>query len=420
MFYLPVLIYIILYTPFLGITPYHDGSKEFSFSYNLYIGHYLSNWIPFQPPFKLILSSLFFYFFGFDSYTYLGLCLGALGIAVLFLIARELFDRKVALWSAIFLATSGLYLSNGIFSMTDFVVAVLILLSFYFYIRSYFWLYGIIVSCAVLTKETVLVFPISVFIVYLWTQKKLRFSLILPFLTFLGWLWFLYATGHQPWNDWNFSSTANQGSLYTVIHNLLTFQFLNRFAYENWRHLFIFNFDWFFWILAGFGIVYLFRKKKMFKNKANFLIIALYGFFYIIAVLSFQTFPITRYILPLLPFVYLFAGLGLVTILNAIKIEYWKYWAIAIVVLVIFMELFTSDDPVSNFFWGKTNFLGEEVYVSKLGGLDAMTYNMQFLLFAKKRDELIRSGDCEKNPDLEYRPAIFTLLHIPLCPNRSK
>jgi len=419
MLLLPIFFYILLYAPFLGIAPYHDGSKEFTNSYNLYSGHYLSNWLPFHPPFKLILSSIFFSFFGLDSYTYSGFFLGIAGIVVLFLIAKKLFDRKVAIWSALFLATSGLYLSNGIFSMTDFVVAVLVLLSFYCYITSYFWLYAIIASFAVLTKETALVFPMSVFIVDLWVHKKLRFSQLLPFVSFLGWLWFLFKTGHQTWNDWNFSSTAKQGSLYTVIHNLLTFQFLNKYAYENWRHLFIFNYNWFFWLLAIVGIIYVFRQGEKLKNRVIFLILSLYTFIYIIAVLSFQTYPITRYILPLLPFVYLFAGLGFATILNAIQGKYLKHWVVVIVVLISITQLFVSYDPISNFFWDKTNFLGQEVYTSKLGGLDAMTYNMQFLFFAQKRDQLIRKGDCDKIPDLEYRPHIFTILHIPLCPNES-
>ena len=419
MYFLPIFIYIILYFPFLGIVPYHDGSKEFRFSYNLYSGHYLSNWIPFHPPFKLILASLFFRLFGFESFTILGLCLSIVGIASLYLIAKKLFDRKVAFCSAIFLATSGVYISNGIFSMTDFVVAVLVVTALNFFSRSNFWLYGIIASCAVLTKETALVFPISVFIVDLYIQKKLRISLLLPFVTFLCWLWFLHMTGHQPWNDWNFSSTAKQGSFYTVIHNLVTFQFLNQYAYENWRHLFIFNFNWFYWLLAIFGVIWLIKKKNIRQNKITFSIIAIYVVSYTIAVLSFQTFPITRYILPLLPLVYLFAGFGFVTILNKIKVEYLRYIVMVVAVMIIVTQLFKSDDPVSNIFWPKTTFLGERVYLSSLGGLDAMTYNMQFLLFAKKRDLLIRAGDCSKNPDLEYRPQIFTLLHIPLCPNRK-
>lgn len=419
MLLLPFFIFYILYVPFLGIVPYHDGSKEFRFAYNLYIGHYLSNWIPFHPPFKLILAAVFFRLFGFESFTFLGLVLSSIGIVALYKIGEKLFDKNVALWSSIFLATSGVYISNGIFSMTDFVVAVLIILAFYFFTTTKLWLYGVIASCAVLTKETALVFPISVLIVYVCVKKKFHIALLLPFVTFLFWLWFLHINGHQPWNDWNFSSTAKQGSFYTVIHNLYTFSFLNIYAYENWRHLFLFNFNWFFWVLAGTGVVFLSKHKKISQNNVIFLTIGLFSFSYTIAVLSFQTFPITRYILPMLPFLYLFAGVGMVTVLNKIKVTYVRYFFIVVVALILFTQLFISDDPVSNIFWQKTTFLGQKVYVSDLGGLDAMTYNMQFLLFAKKRDTLIRAGDCSKDPDLEYRPQIFVLLHVPLCPNRK-
>lgn len=241
--------------------------------------------------------------------------------------------------------------------------------------------------------------------------------MIFPFLIFLGWLWFLHMTGHQPWNDWNFSNTAKQGSFYTVINNLLTFQFLNQYAYENWRHLFIFNFNWAFWLLALYGIWDIVKSKKLAKNRNAFSIIFLYTVGYTIGALSFQTYPITRYILPLLPFVYLFAAVGFVSILDDVKTEYLKYLAGVVIVFIIITQLFTSNDPISNILWRKTNFLGENVYVSTLGGPDAMTYNMEFLWAAKKRDQLIRKGYCSKDPDLEYRPQIFALLHIPLCPN---
>src|ERR1700761_3165786 len=133
MLLLPILIYVILYAPFLGIAPYHDGYTEFRIAYNLFTGHYLSNWISFHPPFKLILASLFFLLFGLNSYTVIGLILGIIGVGVFYFIANNLFNKAVAVWSAIFLATSGIFISNSIFNLTDFIITILILLSFYFY-----------------------------------------------------------------------------------------------------------------------------------------------------------------------------------------------------------------------------------------------------------------------------------------------
>ena len=103
-------------------------------------------------------------------------------------------------------------------------------------------------------------------------------------------------------------------------------------------------------------------------------------------VLSCQTYTITRYILPILPFVYIIAAYVLV---------HFKYAVVAIPLVMVFvmLSLFSSNDPISNQIWYKRQVLAENFYARGLDGKDGITYNMQFLQLAKERDAIIRSGN---------------------------
>lgn len=375
---LPLLLFTTLLVPFLGVVPYLDGDVEFKIAYNFYTGNYLTNWMPYHPPLKPLLASVLFSFFGVSAYTFLGLLLGLVGILSIYSIGLTLFDKKTAGLSALFLALSGIYVATALFSLNDFVMTVFFLLAFALYVRGKFFLYAIAISLAVCSKESAIIFPLCILIVEL-LQKKVRFEHVIPFFIVWDWIFFLHITGHSLWNAWNFSSDSPKGILPTFLDNIFQGKLFNTYAYSNWLHLFFFNYNWVFWLLA------IAAGWKLKKNQ-YFLMMVLFFFCYAGIILSFQTYTITQYILPILPFVYLLASYTLMQLLNA------KCIAITAVIFIAILSLFTSDDPVANVLWKKTTLLQRNFYVNKSDGLDGITYNMQFLQIAKERDAIIRDG----------------------------
>lgn len=265
---------------------------------------------------------------------------GEFGYYCFVLYWKRVFNEKVAIFSSCLLALSGLYLSTGAFGLNDFILTVLILIAFAFYLKKKYLFYFTSISLAVLTKETAIFFVISVLLVDFFLKRKRTALHIIPFIVFFCWLGVLHFTGEPLWNSYNFSKTNSHGSIYTMLYNLITFGFFNRFAYENWLHLFVFNYNW---IYSLFVLVsFLFIKES--KRKKEFAIIGIFSFLFIVLVLGFQTWTITRYVLPLLPFLYLFAMYG------AFKLRFTPLW-IAIIFLTSFLSLTQSSDPVSKHLW---------------------------------------------------------------------
>jgi len=402
---LPIALYIFLFIPYLYLIPSNDGSLEYLFANNWLIGDNRLQLLSLHPPFKLILFSIFFKSLGYGSIGYVGLLFGILGIAALYIIGKKLFDGNVALLSSVLLSLSGLFISVGLFSIHDFLMTVLILIAFAFYLYSRYTLYAIFACIAVLTKETAIFFPMSILIADLFIKKKITFVAFTPFIVLAWYIEFVHFSGYHLWNDWNFSNTASDGSALTMFINLITLQIFNKYAYENWLHLFVFNFNWVYWIFTGISFFYI----KQFALKKELVPIGLFTLSFILTVLSFQTFTINRYILPLLPFVYLFASWG------ALRLRF-KPVFISLLVIASLTSLLFSVDPISNMLWGKMQILGESVYLNKpLDGNDGITYNMQYLTIMKERTMMIDEGDCKIPPIISYNTQTLALLKIHTC-----
>jgi len=405
LFLIPIVIYLILYVQYLFLIPGNDGGLEFMFANRWYTGDNILQLLSLHPPFKLILNSFFYQFFGYWSTGWIGLIFGIAGIYALYLIGKKLFDKKVAILSSLLLATSGLYLSVGIFGIHDFLITVLILFAFFFYLESrYIWC-AVFVCIAVLTKETVIFFAVSILISDLFIRKRVKFETFTPIIVLIWYIEFLHFSGYHLWNDWNFSPEPKQGSFMTMVNNILKLQLFNKYAYENWLHLFVFNFNWVYWIFA-LGSFYFLKKKEILKTLAP---IGIFFFLFLITVLSFQTFTINRYILPLLPFVYLLASY------TAMQLRY-KTVFISLLIIISLVSLTNSVDPISNLLWSKTAILDQNLYLNHtLDGDDGITYNMQYLTLMKERTAILESGNCSLPTLIRYDSQELTLFHITSC-----
>jgi hypothetical protein len=445
---LSIVVFLILNLYTLGAVPYLDGNIEFVESYDLYSGgvnNWFNNWQTVHPPLKYFLSSLLHKISGVNtlSHTLIGTVFGVVGIIFVYLTGRKVFNKTSANFSAFFVATSGMYLSVGMFSLKDYLVAIFVVAAIYFYISNRYFYSILCSSFAVLTKETAIILPISILvcevlfaisksylslklriksllsenknsvitlIVHLRNKKFINLGkkltlLTIPLIVNLLWFTYLKYMGKEVWSDWNFSSTADRGSVYTVVNNLLTLEFLNEYAYQNWLQLLLLNFNWLYWLLI---IVFLFitlrkRKKIMSKDavKIKFFVTAsIFFVIYFITVLSFQTYTIPRYALPLIMLMFVFAGFALGKLW--LFLPTFRLFMITALSVLIFASLFSSSDPVSSTIWGKTEVLGQEIYAlnEKLSGNDGITYNYQYNILVKKRSDTIRNFSFYATPAL--------------------
>ena len=406
-------IFAILLSPFLFVIPYLDGGTDFLQTYSFYTGGFTKYFHTFNsvhPPFKFWIVDIFFTFFGIHTFSYniTGLLFGLLGILFLYFLAKALFNTSVARLSTTLFAISPLYLATSLFVMRDFFLTSLLLPALYFYSKKKHFLYAIVASLLVLIKETALVFPVAIFIVELFyikqlihNKKKLQilFFLCFPLLVFLGWLSFLHLIHQNSWNDWLFTPTAKKGTFYTVAYNLITLHLFNVYAYEQWRHLFIFNFHWVYWIvlLIGVAVLFLYRRPtRAFlcsgeQNLKTILVIILFSLAYIFSVLTIQTYTITRYIVPLMPLLLLGVSWSISLIS---RYRHGAGLALTSVVFIIsILSLFFSVDPLSSMLWGKTTIFNQKLYnvFTNLSGPDAIEYNLQYLMLARTRSSIISS-----------------------------
>lgn len=402
---LPIALFVSLFAPYLYVIPSNDGDLEYIFANNWLLGNNRIQILSLHPPFKLILFSIFFKDFGYQSIGYIGLLFGILGIYALYVIAKKLFDEKVALLSAALLATSGLFISVGLFSIHDYLMTVLILIAFAFYLYSRYMWYAVFICLAVLTKETAIFFAASIILSHIAIKKNINFAIFTPIIVLAWYIEFVHFSGYHLWNDWNFSTTAKDGSALTMVINLVTLQIFNKYAYENWLHLFVFNFNWVFWIFALASFFYI-KSTELRKSLAP---IGIFIIIFLVTVLAFQTFTINRYVLPILPFVYLLASY------TVFKLRV-KFVFISLLIIVSLVSLFVSIDPLSNAIWQKTRILNENVYLNKkLDGNDGITYNMQYLAMMRERTDMIEQGNCKMPSIISVDTQTLMLLNVSTC-----
>jgi 4-amino-4-deoxy-L-arabinose transferase-like glycosyltransferase len=395
---LALVIFSLLTIPFINSVPYLDGNIDFVKAHDFFVGGFgrlFGNWLSVHPPMKEIITFVFFLLGGFNqiAYNLVGILFGLFGIVVFYKLCKRLTNKSIATIAVLLFCSSPLFISAGLFSLTDYLLEIFILASLYFYSKGKFFPYFIFTSLALLTKETGLVLVISILATEgLWALKKIGPRRLLeslsPLITAAIWFLFLKINGKTPWLDWNFSGTGERGTIYTILNNLLFLKIFNKYALQNWLQLFVLNFNWVLWPIAILGIT---KGNINFAKSKTLLSILLFSLIYFISVLSFQTYTIPRYALPLEPFFYIAIAYGSYKISE--KSNLLKLFISVFLVGITSLRLFTSLDPISSCIWGKTRILGQNIYAlnqgPSLSGFDGITYNLQYNLIVKKRTEII-------------------------------
>lgn len=406
-----IFLFLCLTLPFLNILPYMDGNIDFIQTLDFYnggISQYFLNWNTVHPPFKLFITLPLYLIFGVSAITYSipGIVIGILGIISIYLLTKDIFGKSTANLAAMFFSIYPLFISNSVFMMRDAVLTVFILKSILFYERKKFVLYGLFSSFAILTKESALLLPLIIIFIesLFWIKKRkinLKFilnftALIIPLTVYYLWKLILGSYGKNSWSEWIFTETGNKGAIFTILNNLFTQEFINPYAFQHWKQLIFLNFNWIYIILIILGIIFSlvqFKKINIHQNintVKTLLVIAFFIVFYLLTVLSLQTYTIPRYALPITPFIIV----GLSRTITIIKNKYIKISFSGLIIIIIFTSLFSSIDPIANRMWGETEIFKNKLYGlnNHMAGNDGITYNIQYLLIARERSNMIKNS----------------------------
>jgi len=306
-----------------------------------------------HPPLYYIALKGFSFFF---NYSVFGIRLfsaifGVAAIWALYLLAKELFSEKVALYAALVATISPFAIQYSQEARMYMMLVFFILIGAYYFVKGlqsgvkkYFLLWGLFTGLSMLTHYMGIIFSAVYVIVFVawrifeidWSgvdgifeKTKILLKKVLPtkeillgygvaFLVFLPWLkMFVYHISMKG-SNLSWVKPANFGD---IVVNLQMFLFgtplgemssgmpqpneLFGISHISIRMVIA--------MLFGVGIVYLMRKEK--KEKVVSLLLFSTGFMFIIYVLSAtlpdQQYFVARYLLPAAYFVFIFIGLWL-------------------------------------------------------------------------------------------------------------
>ncbi len=237
----------------------------------------------------------------------LGLVFGAGCVYLTYLIGKELFNKRVAWVSALFLAFTPAFLFFNTKILSDVPSLFFILLSVYLFVNKKYFLTGLFAGAAFLTRFLELLVLLVIFIlfwIYLRKEKdflKNLFNILSGFLLmvipYLLFNYFMYRNIFYPFNLQLFL-TKETGWMY---YEPFWFYFINLFK-EN--VLFVF---------ALFGLALVFKKPDYNKFTILFSFLAFFAFF------SFIAHKEVRFILLFLPYLCILSSYSIFTVFNRIK-----------------------------------------------------------------------------------------------------
>ncbi len=174
---------------------------------------------------------------------------------------------------------------------------------------------------------------------------------------------------------------------------------------DNLENLFILNFNWVISILGLIGLILYLSElyRKRIKLDKTLLFLFLFSITYMILVFSFPTWTITRYVIPCMLLIAIFAGYAL----SDIKMISRNYkFSILIIIFFLLVPNFFSVDPITISRFAKYHTYDVQLYntYTNSKGFDGLVYNLNFAQATKNQNALIESiansnanyvvGDC--------------------------
>ncbi|MFH0749702.1 MAG: hypothetical protein V1917_02170 [Candidatus Gottesmanbacteria bacterium] len=432
--------FVYLWIAFGTSIPYLDSGIDFLQAHDFYTGGIPLlgfHWASLHPPLKTAVVSVLFFLFGVSGRTYalFGLLLGSISCYSYYTIVKKnttslLFIAGMMMVFLLYpLGTAGM-----IGGFTDYALFTWCLLAWAGYCTNKRVVVIIASLCAVLTKEPGVLLPGSLIIAEFFhtyaAKSKIQWKYILViFSTTLGlfvWLYILSLYGKGAWSDHILSEGYSSNGIIVALQNISSGGWNNPYALQNALHVFIMNFHWVYWIVAIVGLCIwvsvLFLHGKQQKIQRNALLPAgIFALFYVVLVLSFPTYAIPRYILPVSASLFIFLVYGMNGYWFIHKTWYVLCWAV--LVFVSITGLYRSVDPLSLSIWNTLKLDNQTVYNMRdsQAGNDGITYNLQESFLQKQRTITIHNGmlkptDCYQwrlyDPNNDKR--IFSILAIPI------
>lgn len=403
---LPTFIFLLLTFQFWGETPSFDTMvlyRETTQFFNGGLKEILNSGVKIHPPLIYILTSLFFFIFGKNpwSYNLMGLIVFASSSITLYFLTRNIFNRKVAATFIVLLFTNPITVVNSFHLANDILVmfGIILALTFYIYDKK---LLSLSLATMVLMKETALIVIFSFLHILVmesflkkinYRQKILNFFntvliLIPSIIIFFVWSFYLKSLGTTEWRETMFIKT-NDNSYVTVLKNIFQLKMFNIFLYQNLKNTFILHFQWVFSILLL--ILLLMKNENLIRNdrqKKFFLTLSIVGLVYIFLVFSFPTWTLLRYGIP----VYLSFFFLISLLISQIKFQKLFVPLILFFLIFNFINNLFSLDPLS-LSKGTKNIYGEYFYNFEYlyTGNDPI-YNIQYLKIVTKQNKLMEDA----------------------------
>ena len=301
------------------------------------------SWVPYttvpniHPPGLMAYLAAFWHVTGYSvAATRLAmLLLASAGTVFAFLLAIELGRRTPGLpafTSLIFLVLSPLFMAQAMMAQLDMPAMVFSTLALLLFLQQRMRSAALACIALALMKETGLLLPAVMAAVLLW-ERRWREALLFtaPLVPIAVWLFSLHhATGH-----WGGNAAFEQ---YNVVYSLHPVRFLlalTRRAY----YLFFGSGHW----VGTLAVVYAWRQTNLFRTRA-WAVIALFAAAHVILVSAFGGAVLERYLMPVLPVLYIAFATGLAACTPRIRVA-----GVALLVLMLLAANFLN--PLYPFPW---------------------------------------------------------------------
>jgi len=326
------------------------------------------------PPLYYVALKFFSAFFNYSVFgiRFFSAIFGVLCVWAVYLVAKELFDRKVALWSAFVVSVSPFAIQYSQEARMYSMLVFLILISVYFFLVGlrtnkikYFILWGIFMGLSMLTHYMGIIFSCTYFVAYLfWAgfgqldsyagksfkektafflenvlpEKKVFLGYLVALLVFLPWLQnfkhHLTITGNLTW--------VKPASFGDIVVTMQMFLFgtplgemssgmpqpneIGFFSADGIKHI-ISHISIRMMLAVFFGMSILWLLRKFEKRRILILLTFSAGFMFIVYALSLLSSPedpneyfVARYLLPSAYFFFIYIGLVLSSVRLPIKL----------------------------------------------------------------------------------------------------
>jgi 4-amino-4-deoxy-L-arabinose transferase-like glycosyltransferase len=264
-----------------------------------------------------------------------------LGVCLTYLIAKEIFSKRVGIVAALLLFLSPIYFAMSGQALLDMPLTAMMLATFYFAMKKKIWLYLIFGVATVLTKEPGIILIGSIALYQLLKHRSWKKMVVygLPMIAFLIWILFM-GSFYEP-------------RTYTTP---VIIEFAQRLAAQIYQ-IFFWNYAWLPTVLIAVAIY----KKKFEKNIEPLFPLMLSSALMIIvfSIPSDFTQLLPRYLLSILPLYFIFAAYSIESLFKNFKNKKLAELVVLIVIIALFVSCYRYN-------WGLKGFLQDPVFHSTL------------------------------------------------------